>query len=114
MAAAGVAPSASNPARSVATLAPEARISARRSRPSSRPWKKRRPPPNSTSTPEAIIWEAISASSARLSTWDAKDAGVACVMRLVATRPVAMPRASAASRTVRHGVLSAFTPMAPL
>jgi hypothetical protein len=43
---------------------------------------------------------------ARSPTWAANAAGVASVIRLVATSPVAMPRASAASRTVRHGAPS--------
>ena len=45
----------------------------------------------------------MSFSELRSTTCELNEAGVACVMRLVATVPVTMPRRLAASRTVPHG-----------
>eukprot|EP00732_Lithocolla_globosa_P003000 Lithocolla_globosa_v1_NODE_2210_length_2108_cov_17.727228.p2 type:complete len:100 gc:universal NODE_2210_length_2108_cov_17.727228:1625-1924(+) len=50
----------------------------------------------------------------RSGTCDAKAAGVACVILEVATSPVFIPPAFAASRTVGQGLPSSSTPTAPL
>ena len=56
-----------------------------------------------------ICWYAIALSSSRSVTWALNDAGVACVMRLVATVPVTNPWRLAASRTVPNGWPAGFT-----